>query len=94
MKGAGLAGSRPFLVEEATVKGFHPPRAFLLQRLHFAASVRKGRRLSKSGPASPPTPEPGCRPRWLSAGVVALALTWSLVLVLLGDEAATRLGQS
>lgn len=60
--GAGLASSRSS-GGLFTVSGcFHPPRTSLLQRLHFAASVRRGRRVSKSGPAPPPTPEPGCRP--------------------------------
>ena len=60
--GAGLASSRSS-GGLFTVSGcFHPPRASLLQRLHFAASVRRGRRVSKSGPAPPPTPEPGRRP--------------------------------
>lgn len=91
MRRVGLASCGPLPVEHSTVNDFHPPHGSLLQRMHFAARVKRGRRVSKSEPAPPPTPEPGCRPHRLSTDAVTLALAWDLVLVLLGVEAAARL---
>lgn len=86
--GAGLASSRSS-GGLFTVSGcFHPSRTSLLQRLHFAASVRRGRRVSKSGPTPPPTPEPGCRPPPL----VELRCPYPGLSLGFG-EAVARLGQ-
>ena len=59
------------LAEGPSLRGgcFQPSHASLLQRLHFAASVRRGRRVSKSEPA--PSIRTGTRVQaLLSSGIL------------------------
>lgn len=88
---AGLASSRPLLVEDC------PRGAALTRRVDpfcrgcpsLPVSGEEGEFRNQSRPLHPHGTK--VQASWPSAGVVALA--WRLVLVWLGDEAATRSGR-
>lgn len=67
-----------------------PPHRSLLQRLHWAASVRKGRRVSTSGRSSTHT---GTRVQASAACTLSLPTASAQSLVLVCGRAAARLGQ-
>lgn len=54
MRRVGLASCRPLPVD-STVNNFHPPHGPLLQRMHFAASVKRGRSFEIRARAGPST---------------------------------------